>query len=441
MASSRTISPPRVEETVKRHLIGDGFPIVFDLERSHGSWIVDARNGDEYLDLYTFFASLPLGFRHPVFDVHENRERLASVAELKPANSDAHTCELAHFVRTFSEHALPADFRHLFFVEGGALAVENALKAAFDWKVHKNLAAGRGEIGGKILHFREAFHGRSGYTMSLTNTDPVKIAHFPKFDWPRIGNPALRFPIDDAELDRVAAAEREAVAEAEAAFAAHRHDIAGIIIEPIQGEGGDNHFRREFFLELRRLADENDALLIFDEVQTGFGGTGRMWAWEHFDVAPDLLSFGKKAQVCGVMAGPRLDEVEENVFRKSSRINSTWGGGLVDMVRCELILETMAHDDLVGNAARVGEHLLTGLHDVSGDHPDFVSNVRGRGLMCAFDCLGGAERDALLTRLLDEKVLGLACGERSLRFRPALTFSIDEADETVRRLRRAVERL
>src|SRR5205823_10825151 len=103
-------------------------------------------------------------------------------------------------------------------------------------------------------------------------------------------------------------------------------DIAAIIIEPIQGEGGDNHFRGEFLQTLRRICDENDILLIFDEVQCGMGITGKNWCCEHFGVLPDLLVFGKKAQVCGVMAGPRMDVVKDNCFLLPSRFSLSFGG-------------------------------------------------------------------------------------------------------------------
>jgi L-lysine 6-transaminase len=149
-------------------MIGDGFPLVVDLANSRGSWLVDLESGERYLDLYSFFASLPLGFNHPALHEPRNAAKLLAAAAHKPSNSDAHTPELASFVECFSQRAMPEPFRHLFFVEGGAMAVENALKTAFDWKVRKNLAAGRGPLGKQILHFRQAFHGRSGYTLSLT---------------------------------------------------------------------------------------------------------------------------------------------------------------------------------------------------------------------------------------------------------------------------------
>ena len=388
---SSRIPPERVHETLARHLIADVLPLVFDLERSHGSWVVDAANGEEYLDFFSFFASLPLGFNHAAFRTPQNEERLLRAALHKPSNSDVQTVELAVFADTFARVAMKPPFEHLFFIEGGALAVENALKTAFDWKVRKNIAAGRGEIGTRVLHFLQAFHGRSGYTMSLTNTQPVKTAYFPKFDWPRVRNPKLRFPVGEEELRRVIGEEEAALREIDEAFRRHPHDIAAIIIEPIQAEGGDNHFRSEFFGALRDVADREEALLIFDEVQTGFGLTGKFWAYEHFGVTPDIVSFAKKAQLGGIMAGPRIDEVADNVFKVPSRLNSTWGGNLLDMVRCSIILEVVEKDGLVERVSGLGPELLARLEALADEFPGLVSNVRGRGLL-ARSTVRGASR-------------------------------------------------
>ena len=194
----------------------------------------------------------------PVF-----REKLMRAALANPTNSDIYTTEFAEFVDTFGRVGMPSYLPYAFFVAGGALGVENALKAAMDWKVRRNFRKGLTvEKGHQIVHFRDAFHGRSGYTLSLTNTaDPRKYQYFSKFDWPRITNPALRFPVDAREIERVEALERQAVEEIKRAFVERRDDIAAIIIEPIQAEGGDNHYRPEFMRALRQLADENEALL------------------------------------------------------------------------------------------------------------------------------------------------------------------------------------
>jgi L-lysine 6-transaminase len=439
----RAIVPPaEVQQRLAEHVLVDGFRLVLDLERSHGSWLVDARDGSEYLDLYTFFASAPLG-ANPAGMVGDAQfmTELAAVAASKPANPDIYTPQLAEFVETFvrvlGDPALP----HLFFVEGGALAVENALKTAFDWKSRRNEAAGRSpDLGSKVMHLTKAFHGRSGYTLSLTNTDPTKTDRFPKFDWPRVDVPAMRFPVH-AHLAEIEAAEARALAQAEAAFQAVPHDIACFIAEPIQGEGGDNHLRPEFLQAMQALCHTYDALFVLDEVQTGVGLTGTTWAYQQLGLEPDIVAFAKKVQLGGIMAGRRVDEVADNVFRVSSRINSTWGGGLVDMVRARRLLEIIEADDLVDVAAKRGvwfRHELQGLEE---RHPRLVSNVRGRGLMCAIDLPDSASRDYAVAALRDERVLALGCGGRSIRFRPALSVTEDELAVGIAALDRVLVRL
>ncbi len=412
----------RVFPILESNILVDGFHIVIDLEKSHGSTIVDALEGKEYLDCYTYFATLPIGHNHPGMEDDGFRRSLMRAALANPANSDIYSVEFAAFIETFREIAVPDEFRYLFFIAGGALAVENAMKAAFDWKAQRNRAKDIEGGADKILHFREAFHGRSGYTLSVTNTEPLKTRDFPKFDWPRVSSPKLSFPVDEAAVSK---AEDQSVSEIEDAFARDPHGIAAILIEPIQCEGGDSHLRPEFLQRLRSLADEHDALLIFDEVQTGMGVTGTMFAFQQLGVTPDLVAFGKKTQVCGVMSTRRIDEVENNVFHLSSRINSTWGGNLVDMVRCAQYLRIMRDEKLVENAAHIGRVFLEGLQQLQQEFP-VITNVRGAGLLLAFDMPDGDARDALRQRCWEAGFATLACGPRSVRFRPSLVFS--EAD-------------
>ncbi|HDG68702.1 MAG TPA: L-lysine 6-transaminase [candidate division Zixibacteria bacterium] len=427
----RKITPQQVHEVISRTMLADGFPIVVDLKKSQGMYLYDAREGKYYLDFFSYFASWALGHNHPKMEDPEFLEKLHEVAKHKPSNSDFYTVEMAQFVATFERVAMTDDFRYLFFIDGGALAVENALKTAFDWKVRKNIAAGKGERGYKVIYFKDAFHGRSGYTLTLTNTfDPNKTKFFPKFtDWHRIENPKITFPLEGENLRAVEEAEKRAVEQMEKILSQEADDIAAIIIEPIQAEGGDNHFRGEFFRQLRRLADDYDVMLIFDEVQTGIGLTGKMWAYEHFGVVPDIISFGKKAQVCGIMVGPRVDEVPDNVFKVSSRINSTWGGNLTDMVRSQRILEIIEEDNLVQNAAEVGEYLLNKLLELQAEFPDKISNTRGRGLMCAFDLPNSELRDKLREEVFKRGCIVLPCGEKSIRFRPALVCQREDVDK------------
>ncbi len=436
--SSFEIAPNQVIPTLQKNILVDGFHVVIDLEKSHGSYIHDALTGHDILDFYSYFASLPVGHNHPRLTGDADFMKVLTRAAIaNPSNSDIYSPEYAAFVKRFAELAMPPSMKYLFFVAGGALAIENALKTAFDWKVRRNRAAGRGDLGTRVLHFREAFHGRTGYTMSLTNTDPVKTDMFPKFDWPRVTNPKLQFPLTPASLAHTVELERQAVREIEDAFARYPHDIAAIIIEPIQGEGGDNHFRAEFMQELRRLADKHDAMLIFDEVQTGVGLTGKMWAHEHFGVSPDIIAFGKKAQVCGIMVSLRVDEVADNVFHTPSRINSTWGGNLADMVRGVKYLEIIREENLVQNAARMGERLLDGLQQIAQKHPE-VSNVRGRGLFIAFTLPDTRTRNALRQACWDLDLATLASGSQSIRFRPCLNVTEAEIDKALSILEKAV---
>ncbi|MCA1657854.1 MAG: aminotransferase class III-fold pyridoxal phosphate-dependent enzyme, partial [Verrucomicrobiaceae bacterium] len=207
-------SPADALKTLEQHVLLDGFRIVFDLEKSRGSYMYDAATGHRLIDFYGFFGSVPVGFNHPYFDEPEVQEELLRASKTKVANSDVYSEQYADLVEAFTRVAgLPPLNRYL-FIEGGALAIENCLKAAMDWKVRKNIAAGRGERGTEIMHFRRAFHGRSGYTMSLTNTDPRKTDLFAKFNWPRVSQPSLDFALAEAERERDVI-EREKKSEAE----------------------------------------------------------------------------------------------------------------------------------------------------------------------------------------------------------------------------------
>jgi L-lysine 6-transaminase len=431
------ITPENAHSVIGRNMLADGFDLVLDLSASRGSTLVDARDGTRYLDLFTFYASSALGMNHPALaEEDEFRAELLQAALNKPSNCDVHSVAMARFVDTFARVLGDPNLPHLFFVEGGALAVENALKVAFDWKSRWNAAHGIDPaLGTKVLHLTDAFHGRSGYTMSLTNTDPLKVARFPKFDWPRVPAPYLRPGSDVVER------ERAALESARSAFLENPHDIACFIMEPIQGEGGDHHFRPEFLQAIRALCHEFDALFVLDEVQTGCGLTGTAWAFQQLDVLPDVVAFGKKAQVCGVMAGGRIDEVPDNVFTVSSRISSTWGGNLTDMVRCRRILDVIERDDLIARAAELGTHLLSRLSVLMERH-ELITDVRGRGLMCAFSLPDTETRDRVVADMReDEHVLMLGCGRRSLRFRPALTVSDTELDAVVASLDRVLGKI
>lgn len=428
-----TISPEKVHETLKKYMLVDGFDFVLDLKKSKGCQIYDSRKNKYMLDCFSFFASSPLGCNHPKLYNPEFIKKIGEVAVNNPTNSDIYTVEMAEFVDTFKKEAVPDHFKHLFFISGGALAIENAVKTSFDWKIRKNFEKGKKkEIGTQVIHFKEAFHGRTGYTLSMTNTfNKDKIKYFTKFDWPRITNPKITFPLNPQNLEKVEKLEKQAVKEIEKAITDNPDDIASLIIEPIQGEGGDNHFRKEFFQKLRTLCDEHEMMFILDEVQTGVGLTGKMWAYENYGIKPDILAFGKKTQVCGIMVSPRVDEIKDNVFNVSSRLNSTWGGNLVDMVRCQKYLEVIKEENLIKNAEKQGKRLLEGLIDASEKYPNIISNARGLGLMCAFDAHSPEKRDELKNKLYAKGLIVIGCGEKTIRYRPPLVISEEEIDKSL----------
>ena len=437
----------------------DGYDFVIDLDRSSGNRFHDSRSGRDILDFFSCFSSLALGWNHP--EVKAVEAELGRVAVNNISNSDLYTKEMAESVDTICRVALPDDMPNFFMVAGGALAVENSFKVAMDWKMHDRQAKGlvdsvscvnsadagfcwteERKESEKVTvgHFREAFHGRSGYTMSVTNTDPAKTNNYPKFDWPRFHNPKIRFPLDAAENARLDEAENICIESIRAHAAENPDTMSAVIIEPMQGEGGDNHFRDSFMRRLCDVTHEVDAMFIVDEVQTGLGSTGKMWMYEHSGIKPDILAFGKKMQVCGIMASDTVKEFDDNPFDTSSRINSTWGGNLIDMVRSAKQLEVIERDRLVENAALRGEELLSGLNEL-GDSFEMISNVRGRGLMAAFSLPDMETRDRIRNLILEGGAHVLNSGLDSIRLRPSLILSSEEIDEALNIFQTAAKRL
>jgi len=421
--------------TLKQYILTDGFRLLPDFDRSQGSFVVDLLSGEAYLDFCTFYASMPIGYNHPALKSEAFREDVLRYSVFKPSNPDFYSVPYARFAEKLAS-MLPDDMRRLFFIDTGALAVENAMKAAFDWKARKNLQ--KNVVGGadQILHFKRAFHGRTGYALSATDSPhTAKTKYFPRFGWPMFDPPVLRFPDDPDYEARV----HKCLSEIDAWCAAHPDAAAALIVEPIQGEGGDRHLGKSFFEGLRRLADEHEFLLIFDEVQSGMGLTGKAWAHQHFSVQPDILVFGKKAQVCGIAAGPRIDEIQDNVFRVSSRISGTWCGNAIDYLRGALAIGVIQEEHLVENAATQGEALLKGLKALEAEF-DLVTQARGRGLMAAID-LPDEETCKRVVRFCyeREKMLLLTSGTHTIRFRPVLDVTRETIEEGLKRLKRALE--
>tara|TARA_B100000029_G_scaffold291612_1_gene285196 strand:+ start:6265 stop:7584 length:1320 start_codon:yes stop_codon:yes gene_type:complete len=435
------INIENTRKTIKKHIIDDGFDLIVNLEKSYGSWLFDESDGRKYLDFFTMYGSIPIGYNHPKLLKHKDLLTKASLN--KPANSEMYTTFLAECYNSFFKIAVPEVFKYCFFIEGGALGVENAIKASFDWKIKKNFKSkGKYEGGSMVMHLKDCFHGRTGYTLSLTNTsDSRKTDYFPIFNWPRITNPIVTFPKNEENLRKVQTLETKAINEIKNAIFKYGNKIASFILEPIQGEGGDNHFRKEFFQKIREICNEEEIILIFDEVQSGMGITGKWWAWQNNDIPPDMMCFGKKTQVCGVVSSSRVDEIDNNVFNESSRINSTWGGNLTDMVRLTIYLNIIQEEDLIRKAAITGNYLLEQLNLIQNDYSDLVSNSRGLGLMCAFDLPNTKLRDKLINSIIKNGAIIIGSGKKSVRFRPALNISEVELDQGFSIIRKSLNEI
>ncbi len=435
-----TTDADQVVPALRAQVTGDLLDIVVDLDSGHGCRLRDLRDGTEYLDMTMFFSSAPLGHGHPDLRDPEFEAALLRTARVKPANPDFATVEQARFAATFRRVAGVPELPLLFLIDGGTLAVENALKVAFDWKTKHNASRGIAVRGSRVLHLERAFHGRSGYTLSLTNTDPVKIRDYPMFDWPRIPSPAVE-PGPRWDEPELLPEERTALEAAEAALRRHGHEVACFVYEPIQGEGGDRHLRPRFLTAVQELCRAHDVLTVADEVQTG-GLTGSVWAHQELGLEPDLVAFGKRMQVCGVLGGRRVLDIADNAFREPSRISSTWGGSLVDMVRATKILEVAERDGLFENARRMGELLLGELGALAAEFPQLIGSARGRGLMCAVSFRDPALRDAAIAAARDRhRTLFLPSGPDALRFRPALSVTPEEISEAVAALRSTLAEL
>lgn len=413
-----------------KHILTDHLDVEINLTKSKGNYIYDDKSGRYLLDCFSYIASNPIGHNHAKMLDSKFQKKLLKAALNNPSNSDVLTEEYVSFIETFDRVLnKQKHFNKYFFIAGGSAAVENALKTAFDWKLHKNLQKDihihPNDL--DIIHFKGAFHGRGGYTVSLTNSaDPAKYRFFPKFNWTRLSalNPAI-------DSDGIHSLREGFIAELKNIISQNRNKIAAIIVETIQGEGGDRQFPQEFHYELDNIRRSEDILIIYDEVQTGVGLTGRAWAYENYDVKPDIICFGKKTQVCGIAVGDRITNDKESVFNVSSRINSTWMGNLVDAVRSQRYLEIIEEDKLIDNAAVVGNYLQDRLRALEDSDLYPIYGSRGVGLMCSFSFVNTNRRTQFLQDCFKNGLFILGSGTDSVRFRPSLNFTEKNVDEAM----------
>lgn len=349
----------------------------------------------------------------------------------------------------------PKDLTHITTMMCGSCSNENAYKNIFIWyRKHQrgenvafteaemtscmvNAAPGSPQL--SILSFKGAFHGRTLGSLSTTHSKYIHKIDIPAFDWPVASFPLYKYPLAENEAHN-AAEDRRCLAEVEdliGQWNRRGNHVAGITVEPIQSEGGDNEASPAFFRELQQIARRNGCALLFDEVQTGGGATGRMWCHEHFDLpeAADVVTFSKKMQLGGYFH--KLDLLPPHPYR----VFNTWMGDPGKLLLLGAVLRTIERDDLLARVRRVGDRLKEGLFQLERESGGKLRATRGRGSFLSVNCADGKSRDAVIDRMKQRGIQLGGCGDTAVRLRPALIFEEKHADIFLAEMREVVKTL
>ena len=417
--------------------------LVIDDVKSLGPFIVDV-DGNILLDLFANFALGALGYNHPAVTAMTCSAEFAHAAANPTSTPFVTTPAWFDFLEALEARYAPRGMAKVFCVDAGGEGVEAALKAAFI--VHAERRRERAGLpknplelsqndqravlenkgtDAVVVSFAGAFHGRGLGPLSATHSKVIHKADLPAFPWPTAPFPANRFPLA-RHVEENARLEASAIAELETILDAHRERVAAILVEPMQSEGGDRHASPAFFRKVQELAAAAGAAFILDEVQTGVGMSGTLWAHEQLGLPrpPDLVCFGKKMQMGGFFATAPF------VISQFGRMYQTKNGDRARAMIAEVILRTVVEEGLLARAWTVGAHFLAGLEDLAARHPTLVTEPRGLGLLLAFDLPTPAVRDDFLKRALNRGVFASYTGSRSVRLRPHLiteTAHVDDA--------------
>ncbi len=357
---------------------------------------------------------MPIGYNHPALKGDAFREDVVRYSVFKPSNPDFYSVPYARFVERIAS-MLPEDMRRLFLIDTGALAVENAMKAAFDWKAKKNIAKGAPGGADKILYFRRAFHGRTGYALSATDSPHIaKTLHFPRFDWPMFDPPIRRFPDDPGYEARVA----KCLGEIDAWCAAHPDEAAALIVEPVQGEGGVNMGEAAFMQAAQRICRERGALLVVDEVQSGAGRTGAWLAHPAAGITPDIVTMAKGLGG-GFPIGAVIGYGPTTSLLLPGQHGTTFGGNPPAAAAALAVIDAVL--PLLDDVVALGEWWRSELAAVPG-----VVEVRGRGLLIGIEL----DRPSAPVQhdLLDAGFITNPVTATALRLAPPLILTRDQAE-------------
>ncbi len=393
------------------------FNLKLDISKSHGSFLFDINQQEELLDLFGLYSSLPLGYNHLIFKNQEFREAILLSANVKVPNCELDTPEAEKFLHEFTTHPSMRDFSFFHFSCTGALAIEASIKTAIDYKRASDP---------QIITFKGSFHGINSYGGFLTDRSGSSSRRLEGMPGGLFGeplpNPVMscrdgQLFVDDSLTDRT-------LEEVEFRFRRDEQSICAVLLEPIQCTAGDLLFDLRFLKGIRDLCSQFNVPLIFDEVQTGFGGTGTMWYFEQCGIVPDIVVFGKKSQVSGIMVREQFGEI----FKNALRLEVTWDGDLLDMIRCRWILQAFQKFNILENVISRGKQLGTALREIAS-----VENVRQVGLLIAFDFKDTGVRDEYVRSMRHHKTIVLPTQEKSIRWRPNLAMTDAEAKLAISR--------
>ena len=401
------------------------FNLTIDFEKSHDSYLLDKLSQESYLDFFGLYATLPLGYNHPIFQTEEFRKEYNRVASVKVSNCEMASDEAREFLKTFRSHASMKPFSHFHFCCTGALAIEASIKIAMDHKPCENPM---------VLSLKESFHGINAYGGFVTDRfEPVnqRLNGFPQMDWIKLVSPKIVYnnnQIDEKESENRLHQFKKEFENALSQYGKKR--IVAFVIEPIQSTYGDNYFPQDFFDYVRKQCSQNDIALIFDEIQVGFGTTGKMWYFEHLGIIPDIVVFGKKTQTSGVMVQKKFAQT----FDRPIRLEVTWDGDLTDMIRCKYILKAYQQYNILDNVNQRSRQLFDGLRGVEN-----IKNLRSKGLLFAFDFESIEKRDSFFDKAVKNRFLCNRTRDRSVRLRPNLNVSPDEINSAISIIKKAAE--